>query len=260
MSVLNKGKDIHFFRNFIVAAILAVLLHLLFLGIFSSKEVTTSKPASEMKRVFFLPLDAMQDSPMKRNFMRWIDYGDPTLISKPNQNHGFSTIYAASGLRTPEPDISYSVSEETVNPRMMTFEEIKTGKEPLSSELARYWDYRPASIPVLAVSTAPKKGPISYPLWMDGDGNYLPQFLSKSDDLQKKIDGLANDKKTVLKVTFYGNDFFPRAKIATSCGNQDLDNAAREAFIAKSSLLPEGYRKTEEPCYIEVEWRKGQAK
>ncbi|HBC87205.1 MAG TPA: hypothetical protein DCZ94_09645 [Lentisphaeria bacterium] len=259
MPALNERKKRLIIRDYVLAAILAVAAHLLIFCSFSSKEISGSKPVAELKKVVFLPLDAMPDSLGRRNFMRWIEYGDPTLISKPSQAHGFSTVYAVSGLRTPEPDIAYYVSAETANPKMKTFEEIKVEKEPLAAELARSWDYRPAAVPPLAVSIQ-KKAPVEYPLWRDGDGKYLPQFFSKTEDMRKKAGSLPPDKKTVLKVSFYGKDFFPRARIITSCGNQELDAAAREAFIAKSSLLPDDYRKTDEPCYIEIEWRKGQPK
>ncbi len=250
------------FRDFLYAAILAVLVHLAIFSLFSVDVKENTKANTELKKVVFLPLDAMPDSPVKKNFLYWLEYGDPTLISKPSQRHGFSTVYAVSGLRTPEPDISYLVANGTAGSAMKrSFEEIEIKKEAPGNEIARNWDYRPATVapPVAGVQ---KKTPTEYPIWRTGDGKNLPQFFSKTDEILKKAAAAHPEKKTVLKVSFYGRDFFPRVKILASCGNQELDSAAIEAFIAKNALLPEDYRKTEEPCYIEIEWQKmkGQSK
>jgi len=246
--------------DFVFAAVIAAAVHLVVFCVFSIRVPDDSKSSSELKKVVFLPLEAMPDSPVKKNFLYWLDYGDPTLISKPSPRHGFSSVYAVSGLRTPEPDISYMVSSEPAWGRMNSFEEIEARKDTPSMEISRNWDYRPASIPPLNGNSLQKKKPPAYPLWRTGDGRNLPQFFSKADEILKKAEGMRPDKKTVLKVSFYGRDFFPRVKILASCGNQELDAAAQEAFIAKNALLPEDYRKTDEPCYIEIEWWKGKAK
>ncbi len=259
MRLRNERKDRNLFRDFLLAVILAAAIHLVIFSIFSVKEKEGTKSASEMKKVVFLPLDAMPDSPVKRNFLYWLDYGDPTLVSKPNQRHGFSSVYAVSGLRTPEPDIMFSVSEVSGDSKLKSFEEIDVGREDPAQEVARSWDYRPPSIPP-PVNGIRKAAPAEYPVWRDGDGRSLPQFFSKTEDILKKAASLNPAKTTVLKVSFYGKDFFPRAKIAASCGNQELDAAAVEAFIAKNALLPEENRKTDEPCYIEIEWQRQKGK
>ncbi|MFZ2657884.1 MAG: hypothetical protein WAX69_23325 [Victivallales bacterium] len=255
----NEKRKRRILVDFLFAAAIAVVGHLVIFSIFSVKETSDSKSSSKLKKVVFLPLEAMPDSPVKKNFLYWLDYGDPTLMSKPSPRHGFSSVYAVSGLRTPEPDVSYVVSAMPVKAGMNSFEEIEVKKDPLSKEISRSWDYRPASIPPPA-NDLKKRNPPEYPLWKTGDGKNLPQFFSKAADILKKAEGLHPNKRTVLKISFYGKDFFPRVKIMASCGSQDLDIAAQEAFIAKNALLPDDYRKTDEPCYIEIVWQKGQAK
>ena len=245
--------------DFISAAVIAAAGHVVIFSVFSVRQNNDLKSSSELKKVVFLPLEAMPDSPVKRNFLYWLDYGDPTLISKPNPRHGFSSVYAVSGLRTPEPDVSYAVSSTPANVGMNSFEEIEVKKDHPSKEISRSWDYRPASIPQLTAGLQ-KKNPPEYPLWRTGDGKNLPQFFSNAADMLKKAENMHPDKNTVLKVSFYGKDFFPRVKILASCGSQELDAAAQEALVAKYALLPDDYRKTDEPCYIEIQWRKGQAK
>lgn len=259
MSGAIEKNDTKSGRDLILAVLITAAAHLLLYFAFTLPKPSETKTAPDLKKVVFLPLDKMPDSPAMSNLVRWLEYGDPTLISKPNQKHGFSSIYRISGLRAPEPDLGYGNMQPRSKAMISAFEEIRTDKEPVGMELAKISNYKPAPIPPPPFKIQ-KKSPPEYPCWRKDDGEYLPQLFANTDEIRKKIQLSHPQGKTVLAVTFYGSEFQPRSKVHLSCGSKDLDSAAIEAVMAKSALLSSSDRKTDEPCYIEIEWQKGQAK
>jgi hypothetical protein len=259
MSEVIEKKGSKAGRDLILAVIITVVAHLVLYFIFILPKPSESKIAPNLKKVVFLPLDKMPDSPVMKNLIRWLEYGDPTLISKPNQKHGFSSVYYVSGLRAPEPDLSYGILRN--KPKMKTngIEGIKLEKEPVVREVTKVSDYIPAPIPQPPFQIQ-KKNPPEYPFWRKDDGKILPQLFSNVDEIRKKIQELHPEGKTVLKVMFYSKEFQPRPKVQVSCGNTELDTIAVDTIIGRTALLSSSDRKTGEPCYIEIEWRKGQAK
>jgi hypothetical protein len=252
----NSSKSGH---DLLLAVLITVAAHLLLYFIFTLPKPSESKIAPDMKKVVFLPLDKMPDSPALTSLIYWLEYGDPTLISKPNQKHGFSSIYYVSGLRPPEPDLGYGIIQSQAKIKIDRFEEIKIDKESLGTELSKVSNYKPAPVPTSPFKIQ-KKAPTEYPCWRKDEGEALPQLFANVDELRKKIQTLHPQGKTVLKVTFYSNEFQPRPKVSLSCGNKEMDAIAVEALIAKTALLSYSDRKTDEPCYIEIEWQKGQSK
>ncbi|MFA6291762.1 MAG: hypothetical protein WC637_08270 [Victivallales bacterium] len=259
MSAVIEKKDVKAGRDLILAVLITVMAHLALYFIFILQKPSESKVAPDLKKVVFLPLDKMPESPVITNLVRWLEYGDPTLISKPNQKHGFSSIYHVSGLRSPESDLSYGILQSQPKIKISGFEKIILDKDPLGAELAKISNYKPAPIPQHPYKIQ-KKNPPEYPCWRKDDGETLPQLFSNADEIRKKIQVLRPEGKTVLKVTYYGGEFQPRPRIHVSCGNRELDSMAVNALIAKTDLLPSSDRKTDEPCYIEIEWQKGQSK
>ncbi|MFA6568477.1 MAG: hypothetical protein WCS96_09720 [Victivallales bacterium] len=259
MSAVIEKKDSRAGHDLILAVLVTVAAHLALYFIFILPKPSESKIAPDLKKVVFLPLDKMPDSPVMANVIRWLEYGDPTLISKPSQKHGFSSVYHVSGLRSPEPDLDYRILHGRPKIKTSGFEEVKLDKEPLGRELSKASDYKPAPVPP-APFKIHKRNPPEYPCWRKDDGETLPQLFADVDEIRKKIQTLRPEGKTVLKVTFYSNEFQPRPKVSVSCGNGELDSLAVETLIAKTALLPSSDRKTDEPCYIEIEWQKGQSK
>ena len=259
MSEVIENKNSRTGRDLILAVLITAAAHLILYFIFTLPKPSESKIAPDLKKVVFLPLDKMPDSPAMKSLSRWLEYGDPTLISKPNQQHGFSSIYYVSGLRAPEPDLGYGIIQSHDKIKIDRFEEIKLDKEPLGAELSKVSNYKPAPVPAYPFKMQ-KKPPMEYPCWRKDDGEELPQLFANVDEVRKKIQTLHPQGKTVLKVTFYTHEFKPRPKVFVSCGNKDMDSIAVEALIARTAVLASSDRKTDEPCYIEIEWQKGQAK
>ena len=257
MSAVIEKKDSKTGHALLLAVLITVAAHLILYFLFTLPKSSESKIAPDLKKVVFLPLDKMPDSPAMRNLVRWLEYGDPTLISKPNQKHGFSSIFYVSGFRSPEPDLGHVILQDQA--KINRFEEIKLDKEPLGRELSKVSNYKPAPVPP-APFKIQKKNPPEYPCWRKDDGEALPQLFANADEIRKKVQVLQPEGKTVLKVTFYGNEFQSRPKVHLSCGNMELDSIAVAALIAKTALLSSSDRKTDEPCYIEIEWQKGQSK
>lgn len=257
MSEAIEKKDSGTGRDLILAVLVTVAAHLALYFIFILPKPSESAVAPDLKKVVFLPLDKMPDSPVMTNLIRWLEYGDPTLISKPSRKHGFSSVYHVSGLRPPEPDLAYGILQNQSGINM--FQEIRFDREPLGTELFKASNYRSAPVPQPPFKVQ-KKNPPEYPCWRKDDGELLPQLFTNTDEIRKKIQSLRPDGKTVLNVTFYGSEFQPRPKIHVSCGNRELDSMAVDTLIAKTALLSSSDRKTDEPCYIEIEWQKGQSK
>ncbi len=259
MSAVIEKKDSKTGHALLLAVLITVAAHLILYFLFTLPKSSESKIAPDLKKVVFLPLDKMPESPVITNLVRWLEYGDPTLISKPNQKHGFSSVYCVSGLRSPEPDLSYGIPQSQTKTRISKFEEIRLDKESLGMELSKVSNYKPAAVPPSPFKIQKKEQP-EYPCWRKDNGETLPQLFANADEIRKKIQTLRPEGKTVLKVNFYSNEFQPRPKIHVSCGNRELDSIAVDALIAKTALLPSSDRKTDEPCYIEIEWQKGQSK
>ena len=259
MSVVIEKKDSKAGRDLILAVLVTAAAHLVLYFGFTLPKPSELKITPDLKKVVFLPLDRMSDSPGMANVVRWLEYGDPTLISKPSQKHGFSSVYHLSGLRAPEPDLGYGILQSQPKMKMSSFEEIKFEKEPLGTELSKVSNYKPAPVPPVLFKIQ-KKNPPEYPCWRKDDGENLPQLFTNADEVRKKIQTLHPEGKTVLNVTFYSSEFQPRPKVFVSCGNKELDSMAVDALIAKTALLSSSDRKTDEPCYIEIEWQKGQSK
>jgi hypothetical protein len=259
MSAATEKKDSGATRGLILAVFIAIAAHLLLYFIFVLPKSSELKTAPDLKRIVFLPLDEMPDSPVMKNLVLWLEYGDPTLISKPNPIHGFSSIYRLSGLRAPEPDLANGNLQSQPRIRIGGFEEIKPDGKPSGIELSKISDYKPAPVPAAPFKIM-KKNPPEYPLWRKDDGEYLPQIFANIDEIRKKVQTLHPQGSTVLKMTYYSNEFQPRPKIHVSCGSAELDSLAVNTLIAKAALLSSSDRKTDEPCYIEIEWQKGQSK
>jgi hypothetical protein len=241
----GQKKEKKFFR-FFLPALLAVLVHLAFFGF--KRAIPPDNPdKAKPKRVMLLPHNTVIFEEQK--LLAWLEILDPTYFIQPNRKHGFSRTFNAVDME----DIPISLKGNVVgyNNRKASF--IDVPWKPKFEIIKDQWEYTPRGIKFIDFSIYQKN--IDFPVWMTEESSVLPQLFGNIDKLKATLKKVPPEfQETVLKVDFFGPNFFPKVEIVHSCGTPELDTFAMRTLIVKGKLLGINDKDSSEPYFITVKW------
>jgi len=235
------------FRRFIIPALLAVLIHLVFFA-FKTKPAPSVHAKANVRTVMLLPQNS--SAPDEKKLLSWMKIMDPTYVIKPNRNYGFSTTFQPSELKDIQLDLEDGFSE---NATATQTDFLPVPWQDLRSRVKRLWKYKPAGIKPIETAVLTKKH--KFPIWLTENNDLLPQLFNNTENLRKTIEKHPPPiRETVLKVLFFGPNFFPDVTVAHSCGNESLDNFAARTMTVKGKYIALNDPDEKKSLYISVKW------
>jgi len=239
-----KRKENRFIR-FFIPALLAVLIHLSFLG-FKRAAPPENPDASRPKRVMLLPENSVFVE--EQRLLAWMEMLDPTYFIAPNRAFGFSRIYNPGEMEDIPVKLDKNISAYGNKESFLP-----VPWKPKFERIKDEWPYKPSMPEPFDISKFMKN--LDFPIWMSEDTNVLPQLFGNMDELREYLKKSPPESgETVLKVEFFGPNFFPKVEIAYSCGNVELDKLAVKALTVKGKLLAINDKDSDEPYFITVKW------
>ncbi|OGV49222.1 MAG: hypothetical protein A2017_06050 [Lentisphaerae bacterium GWF2_44_16] len=235
------------------AAIVVIVFHVLLLSLFSTYKPPEIKKVAERQTISMLSLNS--DDPLRnKNLIDCLEYGDPTLIAKPNENYGFSSInvkkFSLKLLKDQSVSDDYSGSFEESFNRLGLYED---------SDLSAV--SHPGIYLGDRISSTGKSAPAfkkEYPFCFDSYGKEIKEIIQINDQVRDKIKLLNPKNNTVFIVIFSDNDFIPRLKLTDSCGAFELDSLAMRSFMAYYDAMNLNMKmiKSARQYSISVEWQR----
>lgn len=250
IDIIRRKSADNIVVRFILAAVLAVALHLMF-GIFVVSPDYNVKVKKTTRHVTLLPYDTKL--PSEKNLLHWMNIMDPTAIIKPNREYGFSII-PKKDILVEEPLV---LKKDSFTLESRDFLPLELKLESEKDKLARYWGGISVSRPVRGKVKNRGKSLKDYPIVMMDNGVILPELLNNNLVVNKI---LSNSKKsldkTVLKLSFNdGGDFFPRVIIDTSSGDSKLDKIALKSVSIHAKEVFENLKDKDRNVFLSIKWK-----
>ena len=232
--------------RFFLPALLAVLIHLSFLG-FKKTPATNRESAAPTKQVLLLPYDS--ESHDEQNLLAWMNILDASYIIQPNRKYGFSTTLHPVEVEDIPLILNNFINDN--DQELANF--LPVPWQDKQNRIRRIWSYTPASI--TPFNPADYKQKFECPAWLSENSRILPQLFENIDEIKSEIKkNPPTSQETVLKVSFIKKDIFPKVSIEHSCGSEKLDNAALRTFTVKSSDISVNRNDGRDYYYIIVKW------
>ncbi|MFA6717181.1 MAG: hypothetical protein WC082_01875 [Victivallales bacterium] len=244
-------KDISAQRKiFPLAIAIALLVHGLLLALFVYKAPPRVYSAARTAGVTFMDL-RNQNPAERRQFLNWLEYHEPSLISVPDMKYGYNQLNPRIKFRGARPDIACRtvLPEGTAN-SLKKFEDLQLHEKPRNVLPDNFVFHNFQRIPDVLVKPAavPTPPETEYPLIRRG-GKILNLSLSEQllED-SKKLKPEPMDIRYDLK----HSRLLPRAEIVKSSGNRDFDlRILRELSLHLEAVAGDGGEFT-----ISIQWRK----
>ncbi|MDD5598093.1 MAG: hypothetical protein PHV82_09120 [Victivallaceae bacterium] len=244
-------KDISVQRKILLLAIaIALLVHGLLLALFVYKAPPRIYSAARTAGVTFMDL-RNQDPAGRRQFLNWLEYHEPSLISAPDMKYGYNQLNPRTKFRDARPDIACrTVLPEGTKNSLKEFEDLKLHERPQTALPDNFVFHSFQRIPdILAKPAAGPAAPeTEYPLIRRGDKILN---LSLSEQLFEDSEKLKPEPMSI-RYDFKHSRLLPRAEIIESSGNRDFDLRVLREF----ALHPEDIAGEEGEFTISIQWRK----
>jgi hypothetical protein len=219
------------YQRIIIAEALAItiLFHMALLFLFSYSPPQLKNNDTKTQKIAMLNLYDHGKSSMKE-LTAWLEYHDPSLISRPDQKFGYAMLCRNPDFRPPLSDLPREKKMETAT----VFEKFKklSPENQLKYDIcARFVNYTPTPLPkgkknIETMTTVQGK----YPVAVYGGGAELkPFFETTLPENLKEIAATAKPSK--ISLAFQGEGLMPRAAVEESSGNPDLDSAAIKEIL-----------------------------
>jgi hypothetical protein len=219
------------YQRIIIAEALAItiLFHMALLFLFSYNPPQLKNSDIKTQKIAMLNLYDHGTSSMKE-LTAWLEYHDPSLISRPDQKFGYGALCRNPDFRPPLPDLP---REKKMKPAI-GFEKFKklSPESQLKYDIcARFVNYTPTPLPRgkknLESQTAAQE---KYPVAIYSGGAELKPFFETplSENLQEIA---ATAKPSKISLAFQGEGLMPRAAVEESSGNHELDSAAIKEIL-----------------------------
>ena len=212
------------------AVLVALLVHLLLLLLFSHTPAQSAYDAGELPKVGRIVLSDKSNA----GFAQWMKNHDPAVMTMPDTVRGYSSVLNSTAVR-PEPEDLPNLMQPVIPQPKSSIRQIAPLKVANTNLLLPYSIARSngdaaenrAVLPAVALN-----------------GEYSPQIdkilaLELSEIPSAKLNNLQNLPDTVLEIV-PGRlaAATPRVLLAKSCGNSELDRKAMETlykYMLKSS-------------------------
>ena len=242
---------------YVSAVIVTVLFHVLLLSLFSMYKPPEIQKASERQTISMLALNS-SDPLRNKKLIDTLEYGDPTLIAKPNEKYGFSSVnakkFSLKLLRDQSIPDNYSGSFEESFSKLGFYQ----NNEDNNLSVYRPGVYFGSVIPRAGNNVSAFKK--EFPFCSDSYGKELKKIIQINDQFKEKIKLLNPKNNTVFLVIFSENDFIPRLKLTDSCGAFELDSLAMRSFMAYYDALNLKKFKSARQYSISIEWQENTIK
>lgn len=240
------------------AFVITVLFHMALLFLFSYKPLLLRSNDNKTQKIAMLNLDDHEKSSMKE-LAAWLEYHDPSLLSRPDQKFGYAGLCRNPDFRTPLPDLPRDKNMEP----LMVFDKFKklAPENPLKYDMcARFINYTPTPLPkgkkdLESLAIAQGK----YPVAVYGGGAELkPFFETQLPENLREIAAVAKPSK--ISLAFQGEGLMPRATVEESSGNHELDSAAIKEILFRSDKFSAELVNIGDFVTITILWNKPEAR
>jgi len=250
IDIIRRKSADNVVLRFILAAVLAVALHLIF-GIFVISPDYNVKAKQNTRHVTLLPYDTKL--PSEKNLLHWMNIMDPTAIIKPNRKDGFSI--------TPQKNVlieeALVFKKDSFIFKSRDFLPLELKLESEKDKIARYWGFTSVSHPVRDKRVNKVNSLKNYPIVMMDNGIILPALLNNNvmvKDILSKSKKLLDE--TVLKLSLNnGGDFFPRVSIDSSSGDGKLDKIALKSVSIHAMEVFKNLKDKDRSVFISIKWK-----
>lgn len=260
MSKMSNARPCSHNRLIIAEALaIAILFHmaLLFLFYYSPPQLKNSN--LDTPKIAMLNLHNHTE-PAMREITAWLEYHDPSMISRPDQKFGYSALCRKPDFRPPLPDLP---REKKIAPSTI-FEKFKMlpPENPLKYDLcSRFINYTPTPLPkikknIVSEVTADSK----YPAAIYGNGIELKPFFENSMPEKLKPVAAAVAKWSKFILFFQGDGLMPRVSVEESSGNQELDSAAVKEILCNADKFAKELNQPGDTVTVTVIWNKLEVK
>lgn len=217
----------------IVAGLIAVGFHFLLWFMFTTRPEGSSGTARAFRGVTMVALD----DPMKletRRFLALMTYRDPTLIAKPNDVHGYSSLFRKPSFIPPEDDV---IDPDRTLVPLAESPELKLAplKSFSNSQESSTWVRPKIPPPPLERSPTAKTG--VHPRWLDENGDESRQLFKNVAEVAKLVEKYRPSGRTMIQINWRSGGFLPGVKLIERCGSTDLDALAVKTLLANVSKM-----------------------
>ncbi len=227
------------------AFIIAVVLHLLLLVIFSPPKTETQGHNKMYQRISMLSLK--KDSEFINSINTWMEFADPTLISKPSEDFGYGVITRHRGFRplrkSDVPGTMEKKLEFIDNSKHFNLTSVAASGEPalvIPNYLAP--EIKNSGMPVTR-----------YPRIISARGQVIPDVFVDKKEIAVQLEKSTPGDNTVIEFKAGRvKGLLPRFRIVKSCGVIQLDNLAVRKMIGSEVLA--GLLKENDFASISVRW------
>jgi len=238
---------------FLLILLIALLLHMLPMVLFSTVKTTAGKEQADRRfTVMVNNVPSAQYDPYDLHY--WLTYGDPMRFARPDPEDGFTSFLRsrneAPGMEDSETVQQISLTRALASPENRYEFRLRTPGEllhPLRPPMPRLAPEQPKEKP---------SPPIGYPRWTAADGTDLGNLFLHDESIPRRV-RLAHPKGPTVLLFYKGeNDMPPHIKVRQSCGNAQLDVLASAALssYAKEKL---GSPELDHLNYVIVDWETG---
>jgi len=259
LSKMSNARPDSYHRVIIAEALaIAILFHmaLLFLFYYSPPQLKDNNQSTQ--KIAMLNLYNHEESAVKE-IAAWLEYHDPSLISRPNQKFGYGVLCRKPDFRPPLADLP----REKKIASSTSFEKFKmlAPENPLKYDLcSRFINYTPTPLPKAEIKPVTKViSDNQYPAAVYGNGVELKPFFEKSlPENLKSVAATAKLSKFIL--TFQGEGLIPRISVEESSGSQELDRAAIKEILCNTDKFATELNKPGDIVTVNVIWNKPEVK
>ncbi len=211
------------------AFIIAVVLHLLLLFLFSPPKTETMGHNQMYQRISMLSLK--KDSDFINSINNWMDFADPSLISKPSEDFGYGVITRHRGFRSPQ-------ISDTVKPAGEVLEFIVNSKHYDLSSINSSKDSKQILPDYLVPQIKETQSSVlRYPRIITADGQVIPDVFVDRKEIAGELAKSSPSGNTVIAFKPGRiKGFLPRFRIVQSCGVKQLDNIAVRKMVGSEVL------------------------
>jgi hypothetical protein len=245
MSANVKFLPVNKHKIIVVQAIaVTILFHLILLFSFAYIPAAEVQPDYGVRRIALLNL-AGGTRPEHHEIINWMEYHDPSMISRPGYNYGYSSVARRQAFRTPVSDLARKTSlEEPRAINVKNFDPLTPIKGTSFDRISHFVCYK-----TLAPGIREKEKTVTkaeYPKILKDDSVLEIAIPQKTVELGKEV----AVGPTIVKVTSFGEGFFPRFSIISSSGSKNLDMAIVKILMGNQDKIGLG----KEPVSITVYW------
>ncbi len=237
-------------RIFFEAVILALLLHWLLFVLFDYKPPKKNYSDTHSAGITFMNL-ANQSPSKRREFLNWLEYNEPSLISAPDA--GYNQLNPYIHFRAAQPDKIYqTVLPESPANSLKDFAVLKIQEQSADDSSHNLIFNRFGRVPASPEKAKPSLPEPKFPLIKSND---IVLKLSLSSYLLKDSQKL-KAKSMLINYNLEQSKMLPRVVVVDSSGKRDFDMSV----LRELSLCIDDISQGRKNFTISIQWRKETSK